>query len=103
MNRASSAYRGPLRDNGQRQRFAHGEPRGRFAEIDAARGAGSLDVAAEGNQIEIRFEQVALRISRLQPNRGADLSQLAHRGPGSQMEHEPGQLHGQSGTALTAR
>ena len=52
---------------------------GELAEVDPAGGADALDVAAERHDVEIGLEQIALRVARLEPERGGDLPQLAGR------------------------
>ena len=76
---AAGAAGRALRNDGQRQRLAERHAIRRLAEIDQAGGADALDVAAERHDVEIGLEQLALRIARLEPERGADLAQLAGR------------------------
>ena len=77
--RSAGAIRRPLRNHRERERFAQRQAVGRLAEIDAAGRAHPLDVAAERRQVEIRLEQFALGVARLQPQRGSDLTKLAGR------------------------
>ena len=69
----------PLRNDGQRQRFADAQASGRLAEVDAARGADALDVAAERHEVQVRLEQLALRVARFEPECRRDLAGLAGR------------------------
>ena len=97
-----SARRGwrTLRNHRERQRFAEGDAIGRFAEIQPACGADALDVAAERHDVQIRFEQLALRIARLEPEGNADLAKLSGRCPGIQSVDQPRQLHRERRSAL---
>src|SRR5687768_14532700 len=71
--RSSSATRRTLWNHRERQRFAEREPIGRLAEVQAARCTDTLNVAAEWHDIHVRFEQLAFRIPRLEPERGTSL------------------------------
>ena len=93
---------GPLRDHGKGDGFAKIDLRWGFAEVDAAGRADSLDVAAEGRQIQIGFQDAALGVARLQPQSRGGLLQLTGGGSGIQVVYQPGQLHGEGGTALAA-
>ena len=79
LERPARASRWTLRNHGQGQRFAEGHAVGRFAEVDAARRTDPLDVASEGREIEVGFQQIALGISCLQPHRRGGLTQFARR------------------------
>jgi len=66
-----------LWDDRECQRFIQAHAIGRFAEIDAACRAYALDVAAEGRQVQIGFENVALGIAKLEPYGYRDLAEFA--------------------------
>ena len=71
---AASSARRSLRDDGERERFAQCQRIGTFAEIDVAGGADALNVAAERHHIQISLENLVLRVSCFEPNRGGDLA-----------------------------
>jgi hypothetical protein len=98
--RSAGAACRTLRNHGERERLAKAHLIRRLAEIEAARGADSLDVSAERHSVEVSLEQFPLRVARLQPERRSDLTQLAGRRLRVQPVGESGQLHRQRRTAL---
>ncbi len=87
------ASRRRLRDQHERQRLGEIESRGRLVEIDQARGADALDVAAVGHQVDVRFQQLALGVAQLQLHRACDLLQFAADAARVQSVHQSRELH----------
>ncbi len=87
------ATRRRLRDQYQREGFGEIEPRGRLVEVNETRGADALNVAAVRHQVEVRLQQVALRVAHLQLHRACDLLQLAADAACVQPVHQPRELH----------
>ena len=87
------ATRRRLRNQHQRERFCEVEPRGRLVEINEARGTDALDVAAVRHQVEMRLQQVALRVAHLQLHGACDLLQLAADAACVQPIHQSRELH----------
>ncbi len=85
---------GTLGNYGQRHRFSQIDAVGRFTEEDSAGGADTLHIAAERRDVQVRFQQLALRIAALQPECGRNLTQLPRRASGLQPVKHPRQLHG---------
>src|SRR5262249_57839828 len=71
------AARRALRHYGEGNGFAEGDTAGRLAEVDAARGADSLDVATERCEVEIGLQDVVLGVSGFEPGCGRDLAKLS--------------------------
>ena len=95
LHGAARSNRRMLRDDGERQRLTESDSIGRLSKIDQAGSANALDVPAERRKIQIRFQQLALRVSRLEPESGGGLPQLARRVFGIQPVKHPRQLHRQ--------
>ena len=88
-----------LRDHRQRQRLGQRELRGPLAEVDEAGRAHAFDVAAIGREVEIGLEELALAVARLQPQRRADLPQLAEWRAAVDAVEAACELHRQRGRA----
>ena len=99
---APSPGGGPLRNHGEGDGFAQIDLGWRLAEVDAAGRADSLDVAAERRQVQIGFQDAALRVTRFEPQGRGRLFQFAGGGSGVQVVDQPGELHGEGGAALAA-
>jgi hypothetical protein len=71
------ALDGVLRNHRERQRLGQAELGGVLAKVDEARGLHAFDVAAVGRGVEVGLEDLALAEARFEPQRRADLRDLA--------------------------
>ena len=55
-----------------------------------------------GRKVQIGFQDAVLGVTRLQPQRRGGLFEFAGWGFGVQVVQQPGELHGEGGTALAA-
>ena len=91
---------GILWDDGEGQRLGQTELSRPLAEVHEAGGADPLDVASEGHEVQIGFEDLALAVAQLEPRGGADLPQLAAHRTAVDPVEPPRQLHRDRRSAL---
>ncbi|MGF6350285.1 hypothetical protein QF040_004998 [Variovorax sp. W2I14] len=96
------ALDGVLRNHRERQRLGQAELGGVLAKVDEARGLHAFDVAAVGRGVEVRLEDLALAEARLQPERRADLRDLAQGRAAVDAVDAPRELHRERRAALPA-
>ena len=99
--RAGRPARRVLRQDRQGQRLGQREPARILAEIDEARRRGALDVAAVGQEVQVRLQDVPLGVTQLELERARDLHQLAPRCGGADAVEKTGELHRDGRAALT--
>jgi hypothetical protein len=98
---AQGPPRRALGNDGERQRLGERELRRRPVEVDQARRADAFDILPVRREIEIRLEDVGLRVARLERERIADLLELRERRARVEPVHQPRELHRHRRAALS--